>query len=72
MHDFSHHESKNIVPPSTIRQKMQIKAHADRVTYVALVKESAELLILSAGSDFLVKIWNEKGDARGVMRQGAK
>lgn len=51
---------------------MQIKAHNDRVNYVALIKESAEPLILTAGSDSLVKIWNQKGEPRGVMRQGLK
>lgn len=69
-HDFTHHESKNIVPPANIKQVLQIKAHNDRVTYVALIKESAELLILSSGSDNLVKIWNDRGESRGIMRQG--
>lgn len=57
-HDFSHHETNNIIPPATIKQKLQIKAHNERVNYVSLVKESKELLILTAGSDNLVKIWN--------------
>jgi hypothetical protein len=35
--DFSHHESNNIVPPGNIRQKLQIRGHSDRVTYVALI-----------------------------------
>jgi hypothetical protein len=39
---------------------------------VALIKESSEPLILTAGSDSLVKIWNEKGEPRGAMRQGLK
>lgn len=58
------------MPPGNIRQKLQIRGHSDRVTYVALVNESSERLILSAGSDNLVKIWNEKGEPRGTMRQG--
>ena len=37
-HDFSTKESNNIVPPPKIRQKLQIRAHSDRVTYVAVIK----------------------------------
>lgn len=58
------------MPPATIRQTLQIKAHNDRVNYVATIQESKELLILTAGSDNLVKIWNQQGEPRGVMRQG--
>ncbi len=36
-HDFTHHESNNIVPPGNIKQKLQIRGHADRVNYVALI-----------------------------------
>lgn len=69
-HDFSNYETTNIVPPANIKQKLQIKAHNERINYVALVNESTESLILTAGSDNLVKIWNDRGEARGVMRQG--
>lgn len=72
IHDFSHEESKVIVPPESIRQKLQIKAHEERVTYVSLVNESEEKLILTAGGDKLVRLWNYEGDQRGVLRQGAK
>jgi hypothetical protein len=60
------------VPPANIKQTLQIKAHNERVNYVAIIRESSESLILTAGSDSLVKIWNEKGAPRGTMRQGLK
>ena len=63
-------ESSNIVPPPLIKQTLQIKAHNDRVNYVAIINESREPLILTAGSDCLVKLWNQQGEPRGVMRQG--
>jgi len=37
-HDFSHLQTNNIVPPSNIKQILQIKANNDRVNYVALIK----------------------------------
>jgi len=37
-HDFSHLQTNNIVPPSNIKQILQIKAHNNRVNYVALIK----------------------------------
>ncbi len=46
------------MPPEEIRQLYQIKAHEDRVTYVALVSESQERLVLTAGADRLVRLWN--------------
>jgi hypothetical protein len=39
-HDFTHHDSNNIVPPPSIKQILQIKAHNDRVNYMALLNES--------------------------------
>ena len=70
--DFSGQETKHIVPPQNIKQVMQIRAHHERVTYVAILHESSGSLILSAGSDNLVKLWNEKGEPRGTLRQGIK
>lgn len=37
-HDFSQLQTTNIVPPSNIKQRLQIKAHNERVSYVALVR----------------------------------
>jgi hypothetical protein len=36
-HDFTTIESKNIVPPASIKQKIQFKAHNDRINYVSLI-----------------------------------
>lgn len=39
-HDFSSHNCSNLVPPANIKQKIQIKAHNEKINFVAMIKES--------------------------------
>lgn len=71
-HDFSTYNCSNLVPPSTVKQKIQIKAHNEKINYVTFINESKEQMILSASSDHLVKMWSCGGEQRGVLKQGLK
>ena len=37
IHDFTKFTDPNLIPPSTIKQKIQIKAHNERINYVTLI-----------------------------------
>lgn len=71
-HDFTRHGSANLVPPPSIKQRTQIKAHNEKINYVSLINESKEPMLLSASSDRLVKMWNYAGEPRGTLKQGMK
>lgn len=41
IHDFMSFNDPNLIPPPNIKQKIQIKAHNERINFVTLVNESS-------------------------------
>jgi WD40 repeat protein len=54
------------------KQMTQWKAHNDAIKYIAVVKETLNVSLFSAGLDNMAKLWTFKGELLGVLKQGNK
>jgi WD40 repeat protein len=64
--------SKPIKDDYLVKQTSTWKGHTDAIKYLAVVKETQETCIFSAGLDSMAKLWNLNKELLGTLMQGNK